>query len=152
MVVRCMGAGKAWKHAWPDGTVESYDWVEYEARGQDGMHKIRLGYGHRSAYGRVRVRVVVWVDQHPHAEFVAADDFEISGVVLSEIRIGRGRRIRMCPYPEELVPERYAGLNICALGSRVSGPGVRRSWAVAVNISDVRAMCALALLRRLERA
>jgi hypothetical protein len=31
--------------------------------------------------------VVIWINDHPHAEFIGADDFDVSGELLSEIKV-----------------------------------------------------------------
>jgi hypothetical protein len=97
------------------------------------------------------MRVVVWIDDHPHAEFVGADDFDHSGDVLSEIKVPGDPGERICRYREEPVPERYAGLPVIGLPTRITGTGVHGAWAVMANVSDHRTLIALAALRRLER-
>jgi hypothetical protein len=105
----------------------------------------------RPTYGRDRRRIVVWIDNHPHVEFLGADDFGQTGEVLAEIKIPGDKGERMCRYPDEAVPERYAGLSVVGLPTRVSGPGVHQAWAVITNIANHSALVALAALRRLER-
>jgi hypothetical protein len=144
--------GTDYAYRWPAGNLEPYPhWVEYRALAADGTHTVRIGFGTRTTYGRDRRRVVIWIDGHPHAEFLGADDFEQSGDVLAEIRIPGATGERMCRYPEEPVPERYAGLPVVGLPTRVSGPGVHNAWAVVASIADHRVLFALAALRRFER-
>jgi hypothetical protein len=112
---------------------------------------VRIGFGTRFAYGQERKRVVVWIDGHPHAEFVGADDFDRSGEVLSEIKLPGDRGERLCRYLSEPVPERYAALPLVGLPTRISGPGVHKAWAVVVSIADHKTLGGLAALRRLER-
>jgi hypothetical protein len=139
-------------YRWPSGNKEPYPhWIEYRAVGTDGEHRVRIGFGVRSTYGRDRKRVVVWIDDHPQAEFLAADDFERSGDVLCEIKVPGDPGERICRYPEESIPERYSGLPTVGLPTRVPGPGVHNAWAVVANIADHRVLFALAALRRLER-
>lgn len=145
-------AGTDHQYQWPGGNIENYDtFVEYLAVAEDGKHTIRLGFGTRPTYGSDRARVVVWVDDRPQAEFLGADDFASSGDVLAELKVPGDKAQRICRYPEEPVPERYAGLPVVGLPTRVSGPGVHNAWAVQANVSDHRTMCTLAALRRLER-
>lgn len=151
-ILKISGVGEDYDYRWPSGNTEHYDyWIEYEALTVDGGHSMRIGAGHRETYGRDRVRVVIWVDGKPQAEFLGADDYTKSGDVLSELKVPGEHAQRICRYPEEPVPERYAGLPIVGLPTRVSGPSVHGAWAVVTNISDHRTMCALAALRRLER-
>lgn len=149
-VVEYAGAGTKWKYDWPEGS-ETFDWIEFQARTQEGVIPVRIGYCKRRVYGRERARVVVFIDGHPHAEFLGADDFDKSGDVLSEIRVPGDQGLRMCRYPDDAVPERYSGFNVCGLPTRVSGPGLRNAWAVVANVSDVRTMINLAGMRRFER-
>ena len=144
--------GTRYMQSWPDGSREPYPhWIEYRALGEDGEHCVKIGFGTRPTYGRDRRRVVVWIDGHPHPEFLGADDFEQTGEVLAEIRVPGTSGERMCRYPEEPIPERYSGLSIVGLPRRVTGPGVHSAWAVVANVADHRGMFALAALRRLER-
>ena len=140
------------EYRWPSGNREEYPlWIEYRASGDVGDHKVRLGFGVRLTYGRTRPRVVVWIDDYVHAEFVGADDFDRSGDVLSEIKLPGEVGERMCRYPDERIPERYSGLPVVGLPTRIVASGVHNAWAVVANIGDHRVLCALACLRRLER-
>lgn len=144
--------GTNYTYTWPDGSPEKYSsWVEYKALAQDGAHRLRIGFGERFVYGRMRKRVIVWIDSKPHAEFFGADDFENSGDLVSEVKVPGGKGERICRYPDEPIPERYAGLPVLGLPTRVSGTGVHGAWAVVANISDHRMLATLAALRRLER-
>lgn len=59
-------------YRWPSGNEEPYpNWVEYRAVATDGGHQVRIGFGSRVTYGQPRRRIVVWIDNHPHAEFWA---------------------------------------------------------------------------------
>jgi hypothetical protein len=139
-------------YRWPSGHEENDPhWIEYRALGVDGEHRVRIGFGTRKVYGRDRKRVVVWIDGHPQAEFLGADDFDHSGDVLSEIKVPGSTGERICRYPEEPVPERYSGLPVVGLATRVSGDGVHNAWAAVANIADHRVLFALAALRRQER-
>jgi hypothetical protein len=147
------GVGGNYVHRWPGGNEETYPhWIEYRAVGADGEHLVRIGFGLRPTYGRDRKRVVVWIDGHPQAEFLGADDFEHSGDVLCEIKVPGNTGERICRYPEETIPERYSGLPVVGLKIRISGNGVRNAWAVVANIADHRVLFASAALRRLERS
>lgn len=147
-----VGAGKNYRHTWPDGSREPYaSWVDYRARSTHSEHIFRVAFGWRDTYGQRRRRVLVMIDGHPHAEFVGADDYEQSGEVLSEVKVPGNRGERMCRYPDEAVPERYSGLPVVGLPTRIIEAGVHKAWAIVVNVSDHRMMCTLAALRRVER-
>jgi hypothetical protein len=150
-VVSVKNVGKNFEFQWPGGS-ETYDYfIEYEAIADDGKHNIRIGFCKREVYGKNRIRVVVWIDEYPHAEFLGADDFENSGEVLSEIKIPGDRGERILRYLEEPIPERYAPFNVVGLPLRVQGPGVHQAWAVVANIADHKTLIDLAALRKLER-
>ena len=151
-IQRISSVGENYDYRWPSGNTERFDhWIEYEALAVDGSHGIRVGFGYRATYGEDRSRVVIWVDGKPQAEFLGADDYTNSGDVLSELKVPGEHAQRICRYPDEPVPERYAGLPIVGLPTRVSGPSVHGAWAVVANVADHRTMCALAALRRLDR-
>lgn len=143
---------KNYQHRWPDGSSEKYSqWVEYRAKSTDGDHTVRVAFGHRETYGKRRRRVLVLIGDRLHAEFLGTDDFESTGDVLSEIKVPGENGERMCRYPDDVVPERYSGLPVLGLPTRIAGSGVHNAWAVVANVSDHRVMCALAALRRTER-
>lgn len=145
-------AGRGFTYEWPDET-ETYDfYVEYAAVAEDGRHDVRIAFGKRPAYGRERVRVIVFIDGYPYAEFFGADDFESSGEMLSEIRVRRPEGERICRYPHDPIPERYTMFRVVGLPTRINYPGVHNAWAVVTNIGDHETMVAVAGLRRLERA
>ena len=151
-IINVLQVGKDYQFKWPGGSIESYPaWVEYKARAEDGDHTIRIGFGLRPTYGQERIRVVVWIDGHPHAEFLGADDFQESGEILSEIKIGGEVGERMCHYRVDAIPERYTSFSTTGLITRINAKGVHDAWAVVANIADHKAIAALAALRRLER-
>ncbi|GEM_PF-1649832 len=150
-VLRIMNVGTNYQYKWPSGDTEIYKhWVEYVALDKRGEHSVRIGFGRRPAYGKERVRVVVWIDDYPQAEFIGADDSETSGEVLSEIKVPGERGERICRYPDEPIPERYIMFNVVGLPLRVQAKGVHNAWAVSVNIADHKTMVAVAGLRCLE--
>lgn len=150
-IVGVKDAGRNFTYQWPEGT-ETYDcFVEYIVMDEDGEHDVKIGFGKRHTYGRDRIRIVVWIDGHPHVEFLGADDFEQSGEVLSEIKVPGDVGERICRYPDEPIPERYSMFNVEGLPLRVQGAGVHGAWAVVATIADNKTLIALAALRRLER-
>lgn len=145
-------AGPSYEYQWPSGNVEKYRaWVDYTAKAPDGIHQIRIGFGTRSLWGVDRERVVVWIDNQPQVEFFGADDFNISGDVLSDIWLKSEETELICRYPEDAIPERYISFNVIGLPTRVDAKGVRNSWAVVSSIADHETMVSLASLRRQER-
>jgi len=147
-----VATGNNHEYLWPSGDTEIYEnWIQYRAVSEEGERLVRIGFGTRPAYGQNRKRVVIWIDDYPHAEFLGADDFDVTGDVLSEIKVPGGKGQRTCKYREESVPPRYAGLNVVGLPTRVSGPKLHNAWAVVANIADHKALFALAALRLREK-
>jgi hypothetical protein len=144
--------GKNHSHKWPGGEEKYKFFIEYNARAEDGDHSALVAFGNGQRYDQDRVIVVVFIDGIVHAEFLAADDFEKSGEVLSEIRIPGDRAQRMCDYRSEPVPERYTMFNVVGLPLRVACKGVHNAWAVVANIADHKTLISLGGLRRMERA
>jgi hypothetical protein len=151
-VIKINNMGQNFSYRWPSGDTETYDFfVEYIAAAEDGEHKVKVMFGKRDCYGENRVRVIILIDEHVEAEFFGADDFEKSGEILSEIKLPGNKGERICRYPDEPIPERYAMFNVVGLPVRVQKSGVHNAWAVAANIADHKTLIALAALRRLER-
>jgi hypothetical protein len=151
-IIGIKNVGKNFKFRWPK-EQEIFDYfIDYEAIDHDGKHNIRVGFCKRQTYGKNRMKVVVWIDDYPYAEFLGADDFENSGEVLSEIKISDRREERILRYPDEPIPERYAQFNVVGLPLRVQGSGVHKAWAVVTSIADHKTLIDLAALRRLEKA
>jgi hypothetical protein len=147
------GAGRNYTHTWPDRSTERYAaWIDYRGLAPDGEHTIRVCFGERPVYGQNdRKRVLILIDDRVYVEFIGADDFDCSGDLLSEIKIRDRQGEHMCRYPDDAVPERYAGLPVTGLPTRVCGDGVHNAWAVLANVADHRMLVALAALRRQER-
>jgi hypothetical protein len=148
-----LNVGSNYNFKWPGGDIEKFDFtIIYKALSDAGNHKITIGYGYRNTYGKDRRRVVVWIDDYPRAEFLAADDFDITGEILSEIRFydDEGESKRMCRYASDAIPQRYSMFRVDSLKRRVSGDGVHDAWAIVANISDHITMSALAGMRKYE--
>ena len=138
---------------WPGGDTENYDVaISYNAVSSDGKHKITIGYSARNTYGKDRRRIVVWIDEYPYAEFLASDDFDVTGEVLSEIRIydEDNESKHMCRYADDAVPQRYAMFRVDSMKRRVQGSGVHDAWVVVSNIADHLTMSSLASMRKYE--
>ena len=70
-IIHVLQAGTNYEYTWPGGDSETYPtWIEYQARANNGTHTVRIGFGTRPVYGQMRPRIVVWIDGHPHAEFL----------------------------------------------------------------------------------
>jgi len=142
--------GTDYAYQWPVGIETFEHYIDYEApdTGRGKPHTIRIGFcKNRPTYGTNRIRIVVWIDGYPYAEFLGADDFEKSGEVLSVVKVGS----KDCSYIDDVIPERYVPFRVVGLKTRVSGKGTRNAWAIVANVTDHKTMVALAGLRRLEK-
>jgi len=150
-VVSFLGVKDDFEYNWPDQN-EKYLLIQYIALDDEGRHEVQIGLTERETYGLNRKRVVVFIEGYPYAEFVAADDFDKTGDVLSEIRLFQeDEYLDMCEYPGEGIPAIYANFTVEGLPNRVKAKGVHNAWSVVTNISDHRAMIALAFLRKKEK-
>jgi len=150
-IVGIENVGRNFSYKWPNNYNEPYKhFIEYKVKTHGKIHNVKIGFGKRDVYGEERIRIVVWIDGHPEAEFFGADDFDKTGEVLSEIKVSSGGR-GICRYSEGLVPERYSMFNVIGLPLRVDADGVRDTWSVVANIADHKTMIALAFLRKYEK-
>ena len=146
-----LGVKEDFEYQWFD-KIEIYTMIQYIALDKDGKHEVQIGQTEREAYGLNRKRIVVFIDGYPYAEFVAADDYDKTGDLLSEIRLlQEDEYLDMCEYPEEGIPAIYANFNVEGLPNRIKAKGVHNAWSVVANISDHKAMISLAFLRKKEK-
>jgi hypothetical protein len=150
-VISFLGVKENFEYQWFD-KMEKYTVIQYIATDDEGRHEVQIGQTERETYGLNRKRIVVFIDNYPYAEFVAADDFDKTGDLLSEIRIlQKDGNFDMVEYPEEGIPPFYSNFTVEGLPNRIKSKGVRKAWSVIANISDHKAMMALAFLRKYER-
>jgi len=151
-IIKINDAGGKFTYKWPENEEIFENYIEYTGKAEDGEHIIKIGFCKiRWAFGKDRFRVVVWIDGIPEAEFFGAEDFELSGEVLSEIKVSGTPGERICRYPDELIPERYMMFNVVGLPNRAKGPYLHNAWGVVANIADHKTLIALAALRKFER-
>lgn len=150
-VVALIGAGKDFEYKWPDGVHIHTHWVQYTATSPEGKHDVVIGFDHYPVYDRKRARAIVWIDGHNQVVFTGADDFEVTGEMLAEMRVRADDGMRICRYPEGPVPIAYSSFRVVGLPTRICAKGVHNSWAVITNISNHAEIISLAFLRRSER-
>ena len=150
-IIGIKDAGKNFVYKWPAEEIVYPFYVDYIGKDERGEHIIRVGFCKLFTYEKERWRAVIWIDNEPQAEFVAADDFDVSGELLSEIKLPGEKGERICKYPDEPVPARYTMFKIEGLPNRIQAPKVHNAWAVVANIADHKTLIALAVLKKLER-
>jgi hypothetical protein len=151
-IIEVKNAGKNHRHPWATGDEIYSNYIEYIATDEEGDHSIIIGYTIRDTYDKTRMKIVVFIDKYPYAEFVGADDFAVSGDVLSEIKISTADdKMEMCRYPNGKVPAQYIQFQVEGLPNRINAKGVHNAWCVVSNISDHKTLIALAALRKKEK-
>ncbi|MHA2357960.1 MAG: hypothetical protein ACXABK_04245 [Candidatus Heimdallarchaeaceae archaeon] len=150
-IISFLGVKEDFEYHWFNN-IEQYTVIQYIALDEEGTHEVYIGHTEREAYGLNRKRIVVFIDDYPYAEFVAADDFDKTGDLLSEIRLlQEDEYLDMCEYPEEGVPAFYSNFTVEGLPNRIKTKGVHNAWSVVANISDHKTMISLAFLRKKEK-
>ena len=150
-IISFLGVKENFEYQWFD-KKEQYTVIQYIAADDEGRHEVQIGHTERETYGLNRKRVVVFIDNYPYAEFVAADDFDKTGDLLSEIRLlQKDEYLDMCKYPEEGIPAIYANFTVEGLPNRIKAKGVHNAWSVVANISEHNEMISLAFLRKKEK-
>jgi len=135
---------KAFDHTWPNRQKEHYDEAYCGRVEIDGsLRSVTIGFTERATAGRIRRRAVVFVDRRPLVEFVASDDFDQSGRMLSLVKRKTGKRLR----PGETTPGEYRHLKIEPYRKYVTGPYTSTNQAVVCSKSDLAIMADHALIR-----
>lgn len=91
MPIKVTSVRSEYEYRWPDGTVENYDTISYDAVFGDQRHEVMIGFAERRAFGRDRKRVVIFVDGWPEVEFAGADDYDRTGRLVAMIRRPDGK-------------------------------------------------------------
>lgn len=123
-----------YQHRYPGKALETFDALFYDARGFRGKAvKVVVGFGERVALGARRARAVVFVGGEPVVEFLGADDYNRSGLLLSPIRKDT-RPLRA----EGPLPVLYYALRTVRLSDYIKK--APKTAAVLVESSDIRGM------------
>lgn len=135
---------EAFSHTWPDGSVEEYAEAYEGVVTLDGRQVgAKIGIGERSAAGKVRKRVVVFLDGRPTVEFAGVDDFEKSRLVASVVTLRNRKRLR----PGHRAPDEYRAFRLVRYNSVVTGPRAMSVVAVLASIDDLNTMLSHAAIR-----
>ncbi|MCY3886873.1 MAG: hypothetical protein OXG19_04085 [Chloroflexi bacterium] len=111
-------------------------------RFQGSEFRIRHGISRRTAYGRLRLHSVTWVENNPTVEGVEADDFAHSQSLLSLIKVTK-RHLR----PTDPLPPEYSGFTVGVMSEEAAGRYSPRSLAVKIRLDDIDGWSRHALLR-----
>lgn len=103
----------------------------------------RVGYTNRRVAGRLRRRVVVWIDNWPLVEFAGSNNYESDGLLASIIKDKNGKQIR----PGSRIPEEYKNFRIAQYNSIVQGPFASKNMAIVVTKDDLDTMLRHAIIR-----
>ena len=137
-------SAEPFEHIWPDRKKESFtNAYEGSARNGKEVRPVRTGFTERSAAGRMRKRAVIFIDKRPLVEFVAADDFDRSQLMVSRLKTRDGKELR----PSEPIPAEYSGFRIEAYRDHVTGPYASTNLAIVCPSTDRETMVKHALLR-----
>jgi len=131
-------------YKWPDGTVEEYhEAYEGMVKTDSAQMQVKVGIGERSAAGKMRKRVVVFLDGRPTVEFAGVDDFDKSGLVASVITLRNRKRLK----PGQRVPDEYRSFQLVRYNTVVTGPRAMSAMGVVAKINDFDTMTSHALIR-----
>jgi hypothetical protein len=136
---------------WPE-LQETYDTgFEGRVQNQDQQRTFRIGFtnreiGPKAEKEKRRRSVVFWGDRTnllPVVEFVAVDDFDQSGKMLSIIKLPDMKHLR----PGDNIPEEYKGFKVVVYRDLITVKYASRSMAVVVDKNDLASMVRHALIR-----
>lgn len=92
--------------------------------------------------------MIVWIKGNPEVEFFGVDDFDLSGDVITVLKLEGNRN---CRYPGEPIPIEYGAFSVVGFPTRVSASRARNKWGVVTNIADHRTMIHMGFLRKRMR-
>ena len=131
-------------YRWPENVEEFSAGWEMQIRAGGQVHRVRYGIGQRHCFGRNRVHSVTWFDGHPMVEGAEAEDYEVSGDLVSVLKVYGGNRDAKSI--EEVDPD-YSNFRIERHCEAIHGPMARRGLAVRIGRDDLDSWAHHALLR-----
>jgi hypothetical protein len=141
MAIKLVGVNKEYTYTWPDGNIEIYNAVIYEAEFGDWKGEIVVGFTEREGYGKLRKRAIVFINGHPEAEFVGTDDYDKTGHLAALIKRPDGKFMRI-----DEIDRRYAGFNVVNHSSQIR-EGREGFAALLVSSDDHKTMIQHALIQ-----
>ena len=131
------------EYKWPAGKEEFESGYETTRTVNGRTHTFKIGFTNREAAGRMRRRIIVWVDNWPLVEFAGGNDYESNGLLASIIKIQSGKQLR----PSAKIPEEYKDFRVVRYDSIVQGPYASRNMAIVVSKDDLETMIRHAIIR-----
>lgn len=131
-------------YRWPENVGEFSTGWEMQVSHGGHVHHVRYGIGGRVCFGRYRVHTVVWLDGHPMVEGAEAEDYSVTGDLVSVLKVSGGNRDAKSL--EEVDPS-YANFRVERHCDAIIGPMARRGLAVRIGRDDLQSWCHHALLR-----
>lgn len=131
-------------YRWPENVEEFSTGWEMQVRHGGHVHHLRYGIGGRPCFGRYRVHTVTWLDGHPMVEGAEAEDYSVTGDIVSVLKVSGGNRDAKSL--EEVDPD-YANFRVERHCDAIEGPNARRGLAVRIGRDDLQSWAHHALLR-----
>lgn len=128
---------------WPKGPETFEGGWAYNAQIGGTSHIVRHWLGARSAYGRIRVHTVTWVDAEIQAYGIEADDYPVSQALLSRLR----RSGRAVAHTRDQVPAEYGSFEIVEHRRELDAPYSPSCLAIKLREDDLPGWALLGLLR-----
>lgn len=131
-------------YRWPNGEEREYPKAfAGPVRVDDEWKVVQIGFRETNRAGKERQQAVVFVNRRPRAEFLGADDFGKSKLMVCIVKTRAGRHVS----DREYVPFEYAGFNLEPYNSHVTGPNAFSGLAVVCKSDDLITMTRVALVR-----
>ena len=131
-------------YRWPVNVEEFTSGWEMQVRHDGHIHRLRLGIGHRQCFGRDRVHTVVWLDGHPMVEGAEAEDYPVTGDLVSVLKVFGGNRDAKSL--DEVDPA-YSSFRVERHCDAIEGRNARNGLAVRIGRDDFQSWAHHALLR-----
>ena len=134
---------EAFDYQWPK-EVEHFEYgYETTREINNREHVFKIGFTNRKAAGKMRRRIVVWLNNWPVVEFAGGNNFENDGLLASVIKLPNGKQLRS----SGKIPDEYRDFQIDRYDSLVQGPYASRNMAVIISKDDLESMLRHAVIR-----
>lgn len=130
-------------YQWPTSQEHFESGYETTRNINGRTHTFKIGFTNREAAGRMRRKLVVWIDNWPLVEFAGGNNYEADGLLAGIIKVQGGKQLR----PSARIPEEYRNFRIARYDSIVQGPYASRNMAVIVHKDDLKSMLEHAIIR-----